>query len=34
MELTLRFAHMWWAGFKVFCRWAAFCLVAPDDGSR
>jgi hypothetical protein len=27
MELTLRFAHMWWAGFKVFCRWCAFGMV-------
>ena len=27
MELTLRFAHMWWAGVKVFCRWAAFLIV-------
>jgi hypothetical protein len=27
MELTLRFAHIWWAGFKVFCRWCAFYIV-------
>ncbi len=27
MELAVRFAHMWWAGFKVFCRWAAFSIV-------
>ncbi len=27
MELTLRFIHIWWAGFKVFCRWAAFLIV-------
>jgi hypothetical protein len=27
MELTLRFAHMWWAGFKVSCRWCAFYIV-------
>jgi hypothetical protein len=27
MELTLRCAHMWWAGFKVFCRWCAFYIV-------
>jgi hypothetical protein len=27
MELTLRFAHMWWAGFKVFCRWCVFWIV-------
>lgn len=27
MELTLRFAQMWWAGFKVFCRWCAFYIV-------
>jgi amino acid permease len=27
MELPLRLAHMWWAGFKVLCRWAAFLIV-------
>ena len=27
MDLTLRFAHMWWAGFKAFCRWCAFGIV-------
>lgn len=27
MELALRFAHVWWAGFKVLCRWFAFYIV-------
>ena len=27
MELALGFAHIWWAGFKVFCRWCAFYIV-------
>jgi hypothetical protein len=27
MELALRFAHIWWAGFKVICRWLAFYIV-------
>jgi len=27
METSLRLAQMWWAGFKVFCRWCAFGIV-------
>jgi hypothetical protein len=27
MELALRLAHIWWAGFKVFCRACAFYVV-------
>jgi len=27
VRLILRCAHMWWVGFKVFCRWAAFSIV-------
>jgi hypothetical protein len=26
-EISLRLAHIWWAGFKVLCRWGAFSLV-------
>ena len=32
MELALRFAHIWWAGFKVICRWAAFSIVLQVVG--
>jgi hypothetical protein len=27
MELPLRLGRMWWAGFKVLCRWCAFGIV-------
>lgn len=27
MEMTLRLGRIWWAGFKVMCRWYAFAVV-------
>lgn len=26
-KLFLKFVRIWWAGFKVFCRWMAFYIV-------
>jgi hypothetical protein len=26
-QVLIQFARLWWAGFKVLCRWLAFSIV-------